>query len=87
MFLEAYLTDTLPPKECPTSIGSLTSNFFNNSEKMNNNPLSPSLSKEQNMDSVNGQVMQDLKVEDVFNVTQIKEIENGQIKNSNDNGF
>ena len=39
------------------------------------------------MDSVNGQVMQDLKVEDVFNVTQIQEIENGQIKNSNDNGF
>lgn len=63
------------------------SNFFNNSEKMNNNQLSPSLSKEQNMDSVNGQVMQDLKVEDVFNVTQIQEIENGQIKNSNDNGF
>ena len=30
--------------------------------------------------------MQDLKVEDVFNVTQIQEIENGQIKNPNDNG-
>ncbi len=42
---------------------------------------------EQNSDLVNGQIMQDLKVEDVFNVTQIQENENGQIKNPNDHGI
>ena len=59
------------------------SNLSNNLNVFNTNQVS---SNEKNLDIVNGQIMQDLKVEDVFNVTQIQEIENGQIKNPNDNG-
>lgn len=54
--------------------------FSSNVDNMNTNTLS----SESNLDTVNGQVMQDLKVEDVFNLTQIQENENEQIKNPDD---
>ncbi len=67
-----------------STVQSLDARIANNLNDSNENPVS--LTNEKNLDTVNGQIMQDLKVEDVFNVTQIQEIENGQIKNPNDNG-